>query len=60
MLGLSIISAGLRIILSDGEGRNKESHLFIPGIVKAEAEYENLSGMVCGRFFNCKGVLEVS
>lgn len=59
MLGLSIIFVGLRIIFFDGEGRNKESYLFIFGIVKVEVEYENLFGMVCGRFFNCKGVLEV-
>lgn len=34
----------------------KESHLFIPGIIKAEAEYEYLSGTVRSSFLNFKGV----
>lgn len=34
----------------------KESRLFLPGIIKAEAEYEYLSGTVCSRFLSWKGV----
>lgn len=56
MSAFSFISAGLRNILFDGEGWSKESNLFIPGIAKAQAEYEYLSGILCSRFLNCKGV----